>query len=209
MHNAAVSIRRAHLCFRTSSSPLAAHAVRTGTEMANRLLDVRRAASSVGRPGREPSFATSVRVALGAIERPGMASPEASVAAARGLLAKERDDQVLKVLEPLVSKPAIRENLRTRIEALLLAAIAADRLGDYSWAVSYLKTGLDLAAPADLRAPFLANSSLLGAMVDRYSWQLGSAYATELVDDLHHEDLPVFVEPLTPRESRCWSTSRR
>ena len=37
-------------------------------------------------------------------------------------------------------------------------------------------------------------------MVDRYSWQLGSAYATELVDDLHPEELPVFVEPLTPRE---------
>ena len=129
-----------------------------------------------------------------------MPAPEASVAATRGLLAKIRDEQVLIALEPLISGRAIREHLRTRIEALTLAAIAADRLGRHSLALSYLRDALDLAAPADLRAPFLANSTLLGAMVERYAWQLGSAYAAELVDDLHPEELPVFVEPLTPRE---------
>jgi len=39
-------------------------------------------------------------------------------------------------------------------------------------------------------------------MIDRYSWQLAgtSAYAAELLDDLHPEEFPVFVEPLTSRE---------
>jgi len=180
------------------SSLLAANAVRTGSEIAQGLLAGRRDAFELTAPERGHSF--GVHIALGAIERPGMPAPEASVAAARGLLAKMRDEQVLIALEPLISGRAIREHLRTRIEALTLAAIAADRLGRHSLALSYLRDALDLAAPADLRAPFLANSTLLGAMVERYAWQLGSAYAAELVDDLHPEELPVFVEPLTPRE---------
>src|SRR5262249_25344539 len=50
--------------------------------------------------------------------------------------------------------------------------------------------------------PFLANVTLLSGMIDRYSWQLAgtSAYAAELLDDLHPEECPVFVEPLTSRE---------
>ncbi len=85
---------------------------------------------------------------------------------------------------------------------MILSAIAADRLGDHALALASLQRALDLAAPADLRAPFLAYSELLAGMIDRYSWQLAgsSAYAAELVDDLHPEELPVFVEPLTSRE---------
>jgi LuxR family maltose regulon positive regulatory protein len=181
-----------------ASSPLAAHGVRTGSEIARRLLDGRRDASAMADAGSDRSL--GVHIALGAIERRGMPASESAVAAARELLAKLRDEQVLTVLEPLLSGRATREHLRTRIEALTLAAIAADRLGRHSEAFSYLRDAVDLAAPADLRAPFLANSRLLGAMVERYAWQLGSSYAAELVDDLHPEELPVFVEPLTPRE---------
>ena len=181
-------------------SSLAAHAVRLATELAIRLLDVRRDDRAVPEPVNEHWFGQHVRIALGAIEGPGMGRQESTVAAARALLAKERDEQVLKVLEPLASKRGVRDNLRTRIEALTLAAIAADRLGNHELALSYLQDGLDLAAPADLRAPFIANSALLGGMVDRYSWQLASGYAAELVDDLHPGELPVFVEPLTARE---------
>ena len=85
---------------------------------------------------------------------------------------------------------------------MILSAIAADRLGDHAVALASLQRALDLAAPADLRAPFLAYSELLAGMIDRYSWQLAgsSSYAAELVDDLHPEELPVFVEPLTSRE---------
>ena len=120
----------------------------------------------------------------------------------RGSSLAGRDEQVLAVLQPLTSERATRDHLRTRIEAMILSAIAADRFGDHALALASLQRALDLAAPADLRAPFLAYSELLAGMIDRYSWQLAgsSSYAAELVDDLHPEELPVFVEPLTSRE---------
>jgi LuxR family maltose regulon positive regulatory protein len=182
------------------SSALGAHAVRRGAEVAIRLLDVRRDSRPAPEPEHENWFGRHVRIALGAIDGPGMGRAESTVAAARGLFAKERDEEVLKVLDPCSSKRAVRDNLRTRIEALTLAAIAADRLGNHEQALSYLQDGLDLAAPADLRAPFLDHAPYLGGMVDRYSWQLAGGYAAELVDDLHPGELPVFVEPLTARE---------
>ena len=83
------------------SSPPAAKAVRTGSEIARRLLAGRLDASETAGPEGEHSI--GVYIALGAIERPGMPAPEVSVATARGLLAKLRDEQVLTVLEPLVS----------------------------------------------------------------------------------------------------------
>jgi LuxR family maltose regulon positive regulatory protein len=88
------------------------------------------------------------------------------------------------------------------VEATILAAVAADRTDDHDRALSLLRSALDIAAPVDLRAPFQANVGLLGGMIDRYSWQLAgtSAYAAELLDDLHPEEFPVFVEPLTSRE---------
>ncbi len=101
-----------------------------------------------------------------------------------------------------MAKSAAFEQLRTHVEAAILAAVAADRLDDHERALALLGRALEIAAPVDLRAPFQANVRLLGGMIDRYSWQLAgtSAYAAELLDDLHPEEVPVFVEPLTSRE---------
>ena len=183
-------------------SPLAAHAVRIGIEVAIRRLDAHNDSRSPIEQDRDQPFAVRVQVALGAIDGPHATFPESVVAAARVLLSRNRDEQVLAVLQPLTAERATRDHLRTRIEAMILSAIAADRLGDHALALASLQRALDLAAPADLRAPFLAYSELLAGMIDRYSWQLAgsSAYAAELVDDLHPEELPVFVEPLTSRE---------
>jgi LuxR family transcriptional regulator, maltose regulon positive regulatory protein len=96
----------------------------------------------------------------------------------------------------------VHVHLRTRIEALTLVAIAADRADNGALALSALRRALELAAPADLRAPFLAYTPTFGEVVDRYSWQLAgeTRYAVGLLDDLHRDELPAFLEPLTERE---------
>ena len=65
-----------------------------------------------------------------------------------------------------------------------------------------MRRALDLAAPADLRAPFLAYAVAFRDVIDRYGWQLvdDTRYAVELVDDLNRDELPAFLEPLTERE---------
>ena len=69
-------------------------------------------------------------------------------------------------------------------------------------ALSALRQALDLAAPADLRAPFLVYAVQFRDVIDRYGWQLvgETRYAVGLVDDLNRDELPAFLEPLTERE---------
>jgi LuxR family maltose regulon positive regulatory protein len=181
-------------------SDLTAHAVRVGIEVAIGHLDAPE--GTAREHASTHPFGEQVSVALGALEGPAVARPEATVAVARGLVAKRRDEQALRALEPLTASSRPLDHLRTQVEAWILAAVAADRLGEHEQALASLARALDLAAPVDLRAPFLANVTLLGGMIDRYSWQLAgtSAYAAELLDDLHPEECPVFVEPLTSRE---------
>jgi len=180
---------------------LTAHAVRVGIDVALGHLDAREGTAHADQPSEHP-FGAQVSIALGALDGPGVGPAEATVAAARGLIAKRRDEQAFRVLEPLTVGSGPFDHLRTQIEAAILAAVAVDRLDDHPRALACLTRALDLAAPIDLRAPFLANVSLLSGMIDRYSWQVAgtSAYAAELLDDLHPEECPVFVEPLTSRE---------
>jgi len=181
-------------------SNFTAHAVRVGIEVAIGHLDAPE--STAREHASVHPFGEQVSVALGALEGLAVARVEATVAAARALVAKRRDEQALLTLEPLTSTTRPFDHLRTQVEAWILAAVAADRMDDHERALSSLARALDLAAPVDLRAPFLANVTLLTGMIDRYSWQLAgtSAYAAELLDDLHPEECPVFVEPLTSRE---------
>ncbi len=182
------------------SSDLTPRAVRTGIEVAIGQLEAHDGAPSYTESGDHP-FGAHVAIALGAID--GVpAYPEREVAEARRLLARHRDEPALRLLEPLADRRTPFEHLRTHVEAAVLAAVAADRLEDHEHALSLLRRALDLAAPVDLRAPFQANIGLLAGMIDRYSWQLAgtSAYAAEVLDDLHPEEFPVFVEPLTSRE---------
>jgi LuxR family maltose regulon positive regulatory protein len=180
------------------NSALTPRAVRIGIEIAAGELDAHDCAPP---PAGEHPFGTRVAIALGAIGG-AETHAEQAVVEARELLTKHRDEQALGLLEPLVAKPAAFEQLRTHVEAAVLAAVAADRLDDHELALSLLGGAIELAAPVDLRAPFQANVGLLGGMIDRYSWQLAgtSAYAAALLDDLHPEEFPVFVEPLTSRE---------
>jgi LuxR family maltose regulon positive regulatory protein len=184
-----------------ADSELAPRAVRIGIEVAIGQLDARDRAQPYADPATDHPFGRLVGVAFGAIDG-ARARPESEVAQARLLLAKHRDEQALRVLDPLLEKSRPFEQLRTQVEAAILAAVAADRLDDHDRALALLRRALALAAPVDLRAPFQANVGLLAAMIDRYSWQLAgtSAYAAELLDDLHPDEFPVFVEPLTARE---------
>jgi LuxR family maltose regulon positive regulatory protein len=179
-------------------SALTPRAIRVGIGVAVAELEASDGAPS---PAGDHAFAGRVAVALGALG--GVTSEaERTVVEARALLAKQRDRQALEVLEPLLAQPGELEHLRTEVEAAILAAVAADRLDDHDRALLLLGDALEIAAPVDLRAPFQANVGLLGGVIDRYSWQLAgtSAYAAELLDDLHPEEFPVFVEPLTARE---------
>jgi LuxR family maltose regulon positive regulatory protein len=182
-------------------SDLTAHAVLIGIDVAKGHLDAHEGNARIEHSSEHP-FGGQVSIALGALDGAAVGTAEATVAAARGLIAKRRDEQAFRVLEPLTAGSGPFDHLRTQIEAAILAAVAADRLDDHPRALACLTHALDLAAPVDLRAPFLANVTLLSGMIDRYSWQVAgtSAYAAELLDDLHPEECPVFVEPLTSRE---------
>ena len=181
-------------------SDLTAHAVRVGVEVASGHLDARD--TGPAEHSSDHPFGAQVSIALGALDGSRVGPAETAVVAARSLVAKGRDEQALRVLEPLMLGSGPFDQLRTQVEAAILAAVAADRVGDHERALACLTRALDLAAPVDLRAPFLANVTLLTGMIDRYSWQVAgtTAYAAEVLDDLHPEECPVFVEPLTSRE---------
>jgi LuxR family maltose regulon positive regulatory protein len=184
-----------------ADSELTPRAVRIGIEMAMGQLDAHDRAPTYPSAAADHPFGRVVGIALGVID--GIAArPESDVAQARLLIAKHRDEQALRVLDPVLARSQPFEHLRTQVQAAILAAVAADRLEDHDRALSLLRRALDVAAPVDLRAPFQADVGLLGAIIDRYSWQLAgtSAYAAELLDDLHPDEFPVFVEPLTARE---------
>lgn len=181
-----------------SSAP---HAVRLGLEEAAHRLDLtterqRRASAPAS------TFGTYVRIALGAIDEVSRGSAERQVAAARALFARTRSTQIVELLRHFEQGREAHSHLRTRIEALTLLSIAADRTDDSVLALSAIRRALALAEPADLRAPFLAYPVPLGEVIDRYSWQLAgdNRYAVLLVDDLRREEMPAFLEPLTDRE---------
>jgi LuxR family transcriptional regulator, maltose regulon positive regulatory protein len=181
------------------TSPSAAHAVRAGLAEAARRLEVLSDRQPY-EPGAASAFAANVRIALGSIDDAAPGTPERDVATARALLARNRPAQVLELLGD--GTGATQVHLRTRIEELTLVAIAADRTDNPAAALSALRRALELAAPADLRAPFLNYTPTFGEVVDRYSWQLAgeTRYAVGLLDDLHRDELPAFLEPLTERE---------
>ena len=184
------------------TSPSAAHTVRAGLVEAARRLEVL-SDHQPSESGAPSALAAYVRIALGSIDDAAPGTPEHDVATARALLARNRPAQVLELLGDGDGDGAgAHTHLRTRIEALTLVAIAADRTDNAEPALSALRRALELAAPADLRAPFLAYTPAFGEVVDRYSWQLAgeTRYAVGLLDDLHRDELPAFLEPLTERE---------
>jgi LuxR family maltose regulon positive regulatory protein len=179
----------------------AAHAVRVGLAEAARRLEVPLDRQPHDGAVRS-AFGEYVRVALGSLDDAAAGTAERDVATARALLGRNRPAQVVELLGHHERGRDAHVHLRTRIEALTLVAIAADRSEDAALALSALRRALELAAPADLRAPFLAYTPTFGEVVDRYSWQLAgeTRYAVGLLDDLHREELPAFLEPLTERE---------
>jgi LuxR family maltose regulon positive regulatory protein len=183
------------------TSPSAAYAVRAGLGEAARRLEVP-SDRQPQEPGGSSAFAAHVRVALGSVDEAQPGTPERDLAAGRALLGRNRPAQVLELLGDGSAARDPHAHLRTRIEALTLVAIAADRTDDAVVALAALRRALELAAPADLRAPFLAYTPMFGEVVDRYSWQLAgeTRYAVALLDDLHRDELPAFLEPLTERE---------
>jgi LuxR family maltose regulon positive regulatory protein len=183
------------------TSASAAHAVRVGLAEAARRLEVL-SDRQPHEPGAASAFGDDVRVALGSIDEAAPGTPERNVATARALLARNRPAQVVELLGHHATGRDAHVHLRTRIEALTLVAIAADRTDNAALALTALRRALELAAPADLRAPFLAYTPTFGEVVDRYSWQFAgeTRYAVGLLDDLHRDELPAFLEPLTERE---------
>jgi LuxR family transcriptional regulator, maltose regulon positive regulatory protein len=187
---------------RDAPAPSTARAVRLGIEEAARRLEFTMDSPKARVHAVEHSFVAQVRIALGALDDAPNGSAEVQVAAGRVLLTKRRDRQVVELLERFARGRDQHVHPRTRIEAAILVSIAADRLEDSELALLALRRALDLAAPADLRAPLIAHATAVGGLLDRYAWQLASEsrYAADLVDDLHRDDAPVFVEPLTDRE---------
>jgi len=183
------------------TSQSAPQAVRAGLAEAARRLEVL-SDRQPHDPGTAAAFAAYVRIALGSIDDAAPGTPERDVASARAMLARNRPMQVLEALDEGTAARDVHVHLRTRIEALTLVAIAADRTDNAALALSALRRALELAAPADLRAPFLTYTPTFGEVVDRYSWQLAgeTRYAVGLLDDLHRDELPAFLEPLTERE---------
>jgi LuxR family maltose regulon positive regulatory protein len=143
-----------------------------------------------------------VRVALGALDVDCHDSAERQVAMARDLIERRRFSQAVELLQAFTEARDQHVHLRTRVEAMTLLAIAADATEDTEFAARAVRGALDLAAPADLRAPFLAHASSFGSVLDRYAWQLvgESRYAVDLGDDLRRDEPPAFLEPLTDRE---------
>jgi LuxR family maltose regulon positive regulatory protein len=177
------------------------YAVCVGLNEAARGLDV----AIERNPGDAPqqcTFSAHIDIALGIIDDTVRDGAERDVANARTLLGRRRYAAVIELLQRFVEGSDQHVHLRTRIEALTLVAVAADAAGDAHLALAALRRALDLAAPADLRAPFLSHSALFAEVIDRYAWELGtdSRYAVELVDALHRDEPPAFLEPLTERE---------
>ena len=135
----------------------------------------------------------------------------AGVRIALGALALEQDDpeNAVEVLAPVIDGSAPALYVRwARVEALLLAAVARDRLGDRREAEETLEAALELAEPEGLLLPFMlwpsrellerhprhrtSHPTLLAAIVDtlaRGAAQPGPA--APLRDDLSEAELRV------------------
>jgi LuxR family maltose regulon positive regulatory protein len=181
-------------------APTSSHALRTGFDEASRRLGSLSDASTEN-IAISP-LVVQVRVALGALDVDCHDSAERQVAMARDLIERRRFSQAVELLQAFTEARDQHVHLRTRVEAMTLLAIAADATEDTEFAARAVRGALDLAAPADLRAPFLAHASSFGSVLDRYAWQLvgESRYAVDLGDDLRRDEPPAFLEPLTDRE---------
>lgn len=157
---------------------------------------------------RSPILA-EVLVSLGDLERvsenggtPGRYDGERAVARARRLVDTGRDDALVLDVLTAALLDAKAGHPRTRVEMMVLGALAAERLGDEFGAREWVQRSLDAAEPEDLRAPFLDYGRDVAGLLERYAWQSGArhGYAVEILEDVRRSDPPVFVEPLTERE---------
>ncbi len=181
--------------------PTTSHALRVGLAVTARHLDL--VLDDDLHPAEFGSaFAVRVRIATGCLQEGERYVAESQVAVARSLSSRGRYRNVVDLLGRFADGHDQHVRLRTRVEALILVAIAADKLDEPELACRALQRALDLAADVDLRAPFLMYSAPLAEVFDRYGWELGGGgrYAVEIIDDLHPVEPPVFVEPLTERE---------
>jgi LuxR family maltose regulon positive regulatory protein len=182
-------------------SATSSHAMRTSLDEAGRRLGPLSDALASENVAASPLI-VQVRIALGALDVDCQHPAERQVAMARDLVERRRFPQVVELLRHFAETRDQHVHLRTRVEAMTLLAIAADAAGDQDVAAHAVRAAIDLATPADLRAPFLTHASLFGSVLDRYAWQLvgESRYAVDLGDDLRRDEPPAFLEPLTDRE---------
>ncbi len=90
------------------------------------------------------------------------------------LLAQGACDEVLGQVEPLLKAARLQERQRDRIELLLLAADAHQRLGQVRMAVRHLSLAIVLATPGKLLQPFKLRQGLLGhVLTDTSARDLG------------------------------------
>jgi LuxR family maltose regulon positive regulatory protein len=149
-------------------------------------------------------------IAMGAVEVldttgtpvPVGGASEAALRRARHRLETRSYGGVLDALEPWVSGvPTTPRHVRSRIEALVLSAIAASEQGDQTAALSYLGRALDVAGPDRLWAPFFAYGQrvvvLLELLVSLNEEHLDQALP---LLDASSGQQPAFVHALTEQE---------
>jgi LuxR family maltose regulon positive regulatory protein len=182
---------------RKFDAPLS-HAMRTAADEARCCAAV--TPPSAARPLTHP-MAIAVRTAFGVLDVGAMPDAETDLAYARDCLRRGRNDEVVTRLERVAEAEATDIHPRTRIEAIALVAVAADRLDDGDRALASLARAVSLAERDDLRAPLVALGDDLTSLLARYAWTLGAngAYAAEIADATR-DGAPAFLEPLTERE---------
>lgn len=85
------------------------------------------------------------------------------------LLAQGACDEVLARVDPLIKDARQQERIRDRIELMLLAADAHQRLGQTRMAVRHLSMAIVLATPGKLIHPFLVRQGLISNVLSETS----------------------------------------
>jgi LuxR family maltose regulon positive regulatory protein len=127
---------------------------------------------------------------------------EAVVRLARRHCSDGRGAEARELVNRFRAEGSARSRLRTKIDAFLVGAVAASAIGDVGSVVADLRTALALAAPGELRLPFLQCAAEIGPLLETNAAQLDEqrSYALELLGSLQPEAMPVYLEPLTDRE---------
>lgn len=153
--------------------------------------------------------AVAAEQALGALDPAARATPELAVASAALALEQGRPEDALTALVPATAAGGAAPGDRWRTQALILAAIAHDALGDAGATSRALEAALDLAEPDGVVLPFLLFPAR--ELLERHG-RLGTAHAgliAEVVTILSGRapgpvaaDVEPLAEPLSDSELR-------